>query len=53
MKTVLKTLGLGDERFWVRWISASEGRKFAETVQELVDEIKTSGRNPLATQWSV
>ena len=53
MKTVLKTLELGDERFWVRWISASEGKKFAETVRELVDEMKTSGRNPLATQWSV
>jgi coenzyme F420-reducing hydrogenase delta subunit len=37
----------------VRWISASEGRKFAETVDELVKEIKESGRNPMAGQWSV
>jgi F420-non-reducing hydrogenase iron-sulfur subunit len=52
MRTVLKTLGLGENRFWVRWISAGEGRKFAETVQEVVTEIKKDGPSPLAGKWS-
>lgn len=53
MSTVLKSLGLGENRFWVRWISASEGKVFADTVKQLVEELKSSGRNPLAGQWSV
>ena len=51
-KTVLKTLGLDEDRVWVRWISASEGAKLAETVDDFVDKIKKKEKNPLSARWS-
>ena len=47
LKKVLEKAGLQYERVWLRWISASEGSYFAETVQELVDHIKELGPNPI------
>lgn len=48
LKTVLKTLGLDEDRVWVRWISASEGAKLAETVNQFAHEIKKKAANPLS-----
>lgn len=48
LKTVLKTLGLDENRVWVKWISASEGAKLAETVNQFADEIKKKAANPLS-----
>ncbi|MCJ7620187.1 MAG: hydrogenase iron-sulfur subunit [Anaerolineae bacterium] len=31
------------ERFQVRWVSASEGVKFAETVEQVTEQIKALG----------
>jgi F420-non-reducing hydrogenase iron-sulfur subunit len=53
LKTVLKTFDLGDERVELRWISASEGRKFAETVKEMTEKVRKMGENPLARSWSI
>jgi F420-non-reducing hydrogenase iron-sulfur subunit len=53
LKTVLKTFDLGDERVELRWISASEGRKFAETVKEITERVRGMGENPLAKSWSI
>ena len=47
LKKVLEKAGLEPERVWLRWISASEGSYFAETVRELVDHIKELGPNPI------
>lgn len=52
LKTVLKTLGLDEDRVWVGWISASEGAKLAETVDDFVDKIKKKEKNPLSARWS-
>ncbi len=53
LKTILSEFGIEEERVWLRWISASEGRRFAETVTEMVDRLKVLGPNPLAAQWSI
>src|SRR5512136_1758815 len=53
LKEVLKTCGLDEERVWLRWISASEGRVFADTITEMVERLKEMGPNPLAEMWSV
>ena len=53
LKTILNTLGLEDDRIWVRWISAAEGRKFAATMREFTEEIKKKGPNPLKNYWSI
>ena len=46
LKTILDRSDLGSERVTLRWISASEGQKFADTVKEFVDKIKKLGPNP-------
>jgi len=53
LKEILKTTGLEDERIWLRWISASEGQRFAETITSMVAELKTLGPSPLRQQWFV
>ena len=50
---VLDQLGLESERVWLRWISASEGRYFADTVTEMVEQIRALGPSPLRGQWSI
>jgi F420-non-reducing hydrogenase iron-sulfur subunit len=46
LNTILESLDLQPERLWTRWISAAEGRKFAETVSEMTKEMRTLGPNP-------
>lgn len=53
LREILKASGFGDERIWLRWISASEGQKFAETINEMVTAIKQLGPNPLHEKWMV
>ena len=53
LKTILSEFGLEEERVWLRWISASEGVRFAQTVTEMTDRLKALGPNPLAAQWSI
>ena len=53
LKSVLQDAGLEPGRVWLRWISASEGAYFAETVQEMVDHIRALGPNPLKLEWAV
>jgi coenzyme F420-reducing hydrogenase delta subunit len=36
---------------WLRWISASEGQYFADTVKEMVAALKEKGPNPLRELW--
>jgi len=47
LQSILKQMGFESERVWLRWISASEGRYFADTVTEMVAKLKELGPNPL------
>ncbi|RLC77691.1 MAG: hydrogenase iron-sulfur subunit, partial [Chloroflexi bacterium] len=47
LKQVLKELGLDEDRVWLRWISASEGQRFADTVKEMVEYLRKKGPSPL------
>lgn len=53
LKSILNTLGLDEDRVWLRWISASEGKRFADTVTEITEEMKKKGKNPAQNYWSV
>lgn len=53
LKTILKTLGLEEDRIWLRWISAAEGAKFARTMREITAWGKKKGPNPIKNYWSV
>jgi coenzyme F420-reducing hydrogenase delta subunit len=47
LQKILKTFGIGEDRLWLRWIAASEGNMFAETVAEMTEHLKELGPSPL------
>lgn len=51
LKTLLNELGFNEERVWLRWISASEGQVFADTVSQMVAKLKELGPNPIREHW--
>ena len=53
LKTILSTLGLEEDRVWIRWISAAEGPKFAKTMNEITQAIKKMGPNPMKNDWTI
>jgi coenzyme F420-reducing hydrogenase delta subunit len=48
LKKLIARTGLQPERLRLEWVSASEGRRFAELVKDFTDEIKALGPSPLA-----
>jgi len=46
-KKLLEHIGIEPGRLRLEWVSASEGPKFAETIQTFTDEIRRLGPNPL------
>jgi F420-non-reducing hydrogenase iron-sulfur subunit len=53
LQEILRATGFEDRRVWLRWISASEGQKFADTMTELVAALKELGPNPMRKNWGV
>ena len=47
---LLETFGIEKDRLWLRWIAASEGNMFAETVAEMTEHLKELGPSPLKLQ---
>ncbi len=47
VKDLIKKIGLHPDRFRLQWISASEGKQFAELVREFTERIKKLGPSPL------
>ena len=41
LQATLDELGFDQERVWLRWISASEGTQFAETIREMTAMLKS------------
>lgn len=50
IEELLPELGLESERLMLRWISASEGEYFANTMYEFIERIKKLGPSPLKVQ---
>ncbi len=48
LQETLEELGFDKERVWLRWISASEGSVFAETIRDMTAMLKEKG--PLVNQ---
>ena len=53
LRKILNQLGYDEDRVWLRWISASEGKLFADTVTEMVKDLKEKGPNPVKAMWAV
>jgi F420-non-reducing hydrogenase iron-sulfur subunit len=51
LKAIFRSLGLEENRLFLRWISASEGRKFADSAREITEEVKKLGPNPISNIW--
>jgi len=43
MKRVLKELGIKPERLRLEWVSANEGRRYIEVIDDFIEEIRTLG----------
>jgi F420-non-reducing hydrogenase iron-sulfur subunit len=53
LKEILKDAGFDEDRIWLRWISASEGQRFAETIREITTAMKEKGPNLTKNEWAV
>lgn len=53
LKTILENMGFEPNRVWLRWISASEGKRFAAIITDMVAELKKIGPNPLKKAWDI
>jgi F420-non-reducing hydrogenase iron-sulfur subunit len=45
--SLIRLLGIEPQRLRLEWISAAEGARFAELVNEFTDQIRELGANPL------
>ncbi len=43
LKKVLEFMGIDERRVRMTWVSAAEGRKFAEVIEEITDDIRKLG----------
>jgi F420-non-reducing hydrogenase iron-sulfur subunit len=50
LKTVVESLGLEAERLRLSWVSASEGERFRQVVEEFTEKIRSLGPNPTARE---
>jgi F420-non-reducing hydrogenase iron-sulfur subunit len=53
LQTILQQAGMDPGRVWLRWISASEGQYFAETVKDMTSDLREKGPNPMKALWSI
>ncbi|PPA79200.1 MAG: F420-non-reducing hydrogenase iron-sulfur subunit D [ANME-2 cluster archaeon HR1] len=47
LEEMVKQLGLKPERLYLNWISASEGERFANFINEVTAKVKEIGPSPL------
>lgn len=47
IKSILGSLGLGEERIWFRYVAHGEGKRFVDTATEFNDHLRKLGPNPL------
>ncbi len=47
LKKVIETLKIDPERLQLSWVSASEGKRYAEVVNRFTEKIKKMGPNPI------
>jgi F420-non-reducing hydrogenase iron-sulfur subunit len=52
LKGILNQMGFTEDRIWLKWISASEGKLFADTVTHMVEALKKMGPNPMKQLWN-
>jgi F420-non-reducing hydrogenase iron-sulfur subunit len=52
-KNIVKLLGIDEGRLRLEWISAAEGVRFAEVINEFTDQVRALGRSPFAREDAI
>jgi len=52
-KNVVRILGLEEGRLRLEWISAAEGARFAQVINEFTEEVRKLGPSPLRSKNEV
>ena len=52
LKGILNQMGFTEDRIWLKWISASEGKLYADTVTKMTNDLKKMGPNPMKQLWN-
>jgi F420-non-reducing hydrogenase iron-sulfur subunit len=47
LKHLIKSIGIEEERFRLHWISASEGKQFAELIRDFTESVKELGESKI------
>jgi len=50
---VVKLLGIDEGRLRLEWISAAEGSRFAEVIDEFTDQVRAIGPSPFVSSGSI
>ncbi len=50
---IVKLLGIDPERLRLEWISAAEGVRFAEVINEFTDQVRALGRSPFGSEDAI
>jgi len=53
IKNILWQVGIDEERVWLRWIDASEGKLFTEIIEQMAEELRARGPNPMRKPWQL
>ncbi len=53
IKEIMQQYGIDEDRLWLRWIAASEGNMFAETVEDMVKIVKKLGPSQVREQMVI
>ncbi len=51
LRKIFEILGLEQERIYLEWISASEGRKFVKKITEFTEKLRKMGVAELSQNW--
>jgi coenzyme F420-reducing hydrogenase delta subunit len=44
---VLKSYGIDEQRFWLRWIAASDGNMLQEVTKDMTEKLRVLGPSPV------
>jgi coenzyme F420-reducing hydrogenase delta subunit len=50
---ILKQFGIEEERFWLRWVAASDGVMFQKFAREMTEKLKELGPSPLRVNKTI
>ncbi len=51
LREILQQTGFDPERVWLQWISASESKRFADTMNDMTEAIRARGPSPMRQEW--